>query len=120
MANKSNGLSPSTKLTPIDKEYIKALIDEAMEKLSQDVKNDLDSTKVELNTNKVSKAAPALLPNVMIINITIKLTGKPSFNIFIALNPLSLILGKKYPHIKNEKSIVIFIQNKPVALSTGV
>ena len=54
MANKSNGLSPSTKLTPIDKEYIKALIDEAMDKLSQDVKNDLDSTKVELNTNKGS------------------------------------------------------------------
>tara|TARA_B100000287_G_scaffold173619_1_gene163830 strand:+ start:2649 stop:2954 length:306 start_codon:yes stop_codon:yes gene_type:complete len=54
MANKSNGLSPSTKLSPIDKEYIKALIDEAMEKLSQDVKNDLDSTKVELDPNKAS------------------------------------------------------------------
>ena len=34
-------------------------------------------------------------PKIIIINIIKKLTGKPSFNIFNALNPKFVILGKK-------------------------
>ena len=70
--------------------------------------------KIKIGFLELDESQTHYIKNVMRLKI-----GE-NFNIFNALNPLSFIFGKKYPHTKNEKSIVIFIQNKPVALSMGV